>query len=44
MWQNFVHLRIEENIELARDELRFLKTKDGVDVTHEMSLEKEGAT
>ena len=44
MWQNFVHLRIEENIELARDEFRFLKTKDGVDVTHEMSLEKEGAT
>ena len=43
MWQNFVHLKIIENIELAQDEFRFLRTKDGKDVTDEMSLEKDKA-
>ena len=43
MWQNFVHLKIEENVELPQDEFRFLRTKDGADVTHEMNLEKEKA-
>ena len=43
MWQNFVHLKIEENVELPHDEFRFLRTKDGADVTHEMNLEKEKA-
>lgn len=43
MWQNFVHLKIIENIELAPDEFRFLRTKDGKDVTDEMSLEKDKA-
>ena len=43
MWQNFVHLKIEENTELKHDEFRFLRTKDGEDVTDEMSLEKNGA-
>ena len=40
MWQNFVHLKIEENVELRQDEFKFLRTKDNKDVTNEMSLEK----
>jgi hypothetical protein len=44
MWQNFVHLKIKENIELAQDEFRFFRTKDGKDVTDEMNLEKDKAT
>jgi len=43
MWQNFVHLKIEENVDLKHDEFRFLKTSDGTDVTDEMNLEKERA-
>ena len=41
MWQNFVHLKIEENIELPQDEFRFIRTKDGSDVTFEMNLDKD---
>ena len=41
MWQNFVHLKIEENVELPQDEFRFIRTKDGEDVTDEMNLEKD---
>ena len=41
MWQNFVHLKIEENSELRRGEFRFFRTKDGTDVTQEMNLDKE---
>ena len=41
MWQNFVHLKIEQNSDVARDDFRFMRTKDGKDVTKEMSLEKE---
>ena len=41
MWQNFVHLKIEENVELPQDEFRFLRTKDGEEVTEEMNLEKD---
>jgi len=40
MWQNFVHLKIEENVELPQDEFRFFRTKDNTDVTNEMNLEK----
>ena len=40
MWQNFIHLKIEENSELRRGEFRFLRTKDGTDVTQEMNLDK----
>ncbi len=40
MWQNFVHLKIEENVELSQDEFRFFRTKDNADVTNEMNLEK----
>jgi len=41
MWQNFVHLKIEENIELSQDEFRFFRTKDNTDVTNELNLEKD---
>ena len=41
MWQNFVHLKIEENVELSQDEFRFFHTKDNADVTNEMNLEKD---
>ena len=41
MWQNFVHLKIEENVELSQDEFRFFRTKDNADVTNEMNLEKD---
>ena len=44
MWQNFVHLKIKENIELAQDEFRFFRTKDGEDVTNKMNLEKDNAS
>ncbi|MBJ12189.1 MAG: ribonuclease G [Candidatus Marinimicrobia bacterium] len=40
MWQNFVHLKIEESIDVQRDAFVFLRTKDGVDITNEMNLEK----
>ena len=41
MWQNFIHLKIKENIELGQDDFKFYRTKDGKDVTEEMNLEKE---
>ena len=41
MWQNFVHLKIEEKSDLRRGEFRFLRTKAGTDVTQEMNLDKE---
>ena len=40
MWQNFVHLKIEENNKVQRDSFVFLRTKDGADITNEMKLEK----
>ena len=40
MWQNFVHLKIEENNKVQRDSFVFLRTKDGADITNEMNLEK----
>ena len=41
MWQNFVHLKILSNTELGQEDFRFIRTKDGYDVTKEMSLEKD---
>ena len=41
MWQNFVHLKIKSNSDVAQDEFSFIRTKDGVDVTQEMNLEKD---
>ena len=29
MWQNFTYITIEANPEIARDEFRFLSTKNG---------------
>jgi len=40
MWQNFVHLKIVEDITLSRGEFKFLKGKKNEDVTNEMSLDK----
>ena len=40
MWKNFVHIRIETNKDVARDEFRFIKSKTGKDITNEMSLDK----
>ena len=44
MWQNFVHLKIKSNPDVAQDEFSFIRTKDGVDVTQEMNLEKDNSS
>ena len=41
MWKNFIHLKIIENPDLRLDEFRFLRSKDDVDITKEMGIEKE---
>ena len=41
MWQNFVHLKIKSNLDVAQDEFLFIRTKDGVNVTEEMKLDKD---
>ncbi len=41
MWQNFVHLKIKSNPDIPQDEFSFIRTKDGLDVTQEMNLEKD---
>jgi len=41
MWKNFIHLKIIENPEMRLDEFRFLRSKDNVDITKEMGIEKE---
>jgi len=41
MWQNFVHLKIDENSDLKRDEFRFLRGRKDTDVTNEMDLDKQ---
>ena len=41
MWKNFIHLKIIENSEMRLDEFRFLRSKDNVDITKEMGIEKE---
>ena len=41
MWQNFVHIRIESDGEIPRDEFKFLSAKDGKDITGELDLEKD---
>jgi len=40
MWQNFVHIKIEGDNEIPRDEFRFITSKDGKDITGELDLEK----
>ena len=41
MWKNFVHIKIEMNKDLRRDEFRFIKSMSGKDITNEMSLDKD---
>ena len=41
MWKNFVHIKIESNKDLRRDEFRFVKSRSGKDITNEMSLDKD---
>ena len=41
MWKNFVHIKIEKNKDLRRDEFRFIKSRSGKDITNEMSLDKD---
>ena len=41
MWQNFVHLKIKPSLDIPQDEFSFLRTKDGIDVTQEMNLDKD---
>ena len=40
MWKNFVHIKIETNKDVARDDFKFIKSKTGKDITNEMSLDK----
>lgn len=44
MWQNFVHLKIEENHDIFLDEFRFFRVKDNSDVTNELGLDKDHAS
>ena len=44
MWKNFVHIKIEENDNIGRDQFRFIKTKTGKDITDEMTIDKESST
>jgi hypothetical protein len=41
MWKNFVHIKIETNKDLRRDEFRFIKSRSGKDITNEMFLDKD---
>jgi ribonuclease G len=43
MWKNFVHIKIEENDNIGRDEFRFIRTKTGKDITDEMTIDKEAS-
>ena len=43
MWKNFVHIKIETNKDIGRDEFKFIRSKTGKDITDEMSLDKEGS-
>ena len=43
MWKNFVHIKIETDKDIARDEFKFIKTRTGEDITNEMSLDKDNS-
>ena len=43
MWKNFVHIKIETNKDISRDEFRFIRTKTGENITNEMSLDKKNS-
>ena len=38
MWQNFVHISIEANSSIKRDQYRFYRAKDGKDVTNKVDI------
>ena len=39
MWQNFIHLKIEEDSNIALDEFKFLSRKNREDITNEIHLD-----
>ena len=38
MWKNFVHISIESNVSIKRDQYRFFNVKDGKDVTNKVDI------
>ena len=44
MWKNFVHIKIETDKNIGRDDFRFIRTKTGEDITDEMSLDKDSSS
>ena len=44
MWKNFVHIKIETDKNIGRDDFRFIRTKTGKDITDEMSLDKDSSS
>lgn len=41
MWQNYVHIKIESDPSVARDEFRFFRTSDGAEITDQVGLGKK---
>ncbi len=39
MWQNFVHIKIQADPDVSRSGYRFIRVKDGVDITEELDVE-----
>ncbi len=39
MWQNFVHIKIEADQKVSRNDFRFIRSKDDVDITEELDVE-----
>ena len=44
MWKNFVHIKIETDKNIGRDDFRFIRTKTGEDITDEMTLDKDSSS
>jgi hypothetical protein len=44
MWQNFVHIKINADTTVPRDEFRFLSISSGEDITGELGLDKKHAS
>ena len=38
MWQNFLHISVEGNASIKRDQYRFYRAKDGKDVTNKVDI------
>ncbi len=43
MWKNFVHIKIETDKNIGRDDFKFIRAKTGEDITNEMSLDKDSS-